>query len=258
MKYGIKHFAGICVACLITNACAQPIEKVIQPQFAQNANVALDGTKSVLPSCTEAQERYRELAGELPKNYPALHFDKEELIRTMVGVANNPKIDLNELARIFGLRFVACSRPDLVQEGQAPTFSIERFSDAGFPLKSIGGRYEASAAFFDFLGNQNSGNGTALLQMFFDFTKANKESKLDLTNCVVEKDFEAYFEKDWRLSVYYGHVGWKYYQKTIDKYAVEFGSRPFMNPDYKPPSTLPWPVIPVCITSISILIKPVQ
>ena len=262
MKLRMKQFIGLCIAGLMTTACAQSIEKATQPPSAQNANAAPGGTREVLPSCIEAQEKYSKLAGELPKDYPALHFDKEQLIKTIVEIANNPKINMEELARIFGLKFVASSVPAYVKDATTPTFHIWNISNSGYPLQSSSEKRGMSAYYNTYLEEKNGiiSETSRSISLYFDFgaIEAKHQAKLNGYNCVVETDFSEYLKDVWQLSAYYGHVGWKEYRKTIDKQLVEFRARPFVNPDLKRDSRLPFPPQPTCITSVSISIKPVK
>jgi opacity protein-like surface antigen len=229
---------------------------------SQTITASSDTNKPALPSCAEAQKNYPALAGELPKDYPAVHFDKEQLVKTIVEIANNPKVKMDELARIFGLRFVACIQPDYVREGQAPRYRALHVSDGGFPLKPFKKESGMSVYYvFNDVERANITNGTSLsIEMNFDFNeeKTHHKTKMGRYNCVVETDFSEHLKKDWILSAYYGHVGFKEYRRTIEKHEVQFTGRPFRNPDLKRDPRHPDPPTPVCITSISLLIQPVK
>jgi hypothetical protein len=233
--------------------------QVIAPNKASRGVASvMDPNRPSLPSCTEAQKNYRALAGELPKDYPAVHFDKEQLVKTIVGIANNPNIDREELARIFGLKFVACSEPAYVPDGEAPRKNIYHISDGGFPLKAMGKDSGMSVYYVYFSTPIIAADNSPSIELNFDFneTKANRITKLDRYNCVADVDFSEHLKNDWSLSAYYGHAGFKHYRRTIDKYQIQFTARPFRDPDLKPDPRLPFPPSPLCITSISLLIQP--
>jgi hypothetical protein len=236
----------------------QQPKAIVPSKASQSIVAATDTNMPTLPSCIEAQKNYRALAGDLPKEYPAMHFDKEQLIKTIVAIANNPNIDMEELAKIFGLKFVTCSEPAYVRDGEAPRKDIYHISDGGFPLKAMAKDSGMSVYYVYFATPIIAADNSPSIELNFDFneTKANRITKLDRYNCVTDVDFSEYLKNDWSLSAYYGHAGFKHYRRTIDKYAIQFTARPFRDPDLKPDPRLPGPPSPLCITSIAILIQP--